>query len=103
MNLGIFTGNLGRDPELRQHNGDNVLGFPIGVQVGTRDKPQTMWIDCAIWGLIALIVQVIVYYLLRLTIPNLSERIANGELAAALWLGFISVAAGMLSAASMAL
>ncbi len=50
MNLGIFTGNLGRDPELRQHNGDNVLGFPIGVQVGTRDKPQTMWIDCAIWG-----------------------------------------------------
>lgn len=50
MNLGIFTGNLGRDPELRNHNGDNVLGFPIGVQVGTRDKPQTMWIDCAIWG-----------------------------------------------------
>ena len=34
MNLGIFTGNLGRDPDLRSHNGDNVLGFPIGVQVG---------------------------------------------------------------------
>lgn len=50
MNLGIFTGNLGRDPELRAHNGDNVLGFSIGVQTGTRDKPETMWIDCALWG-----------------------------------------------------
>jgi single-strand DNA-binding protein len=50
MNLGIFTGNLGREPELRAHNGDNVLGFSIGVQTGTRDKPETMWIDCALWG-----------------------------------------------------
>ena len=50
MNLGIFTGNLGRDPDMRQHNNDNVLGFPIGVQVGTREKPMTMWVDCAIWG-----------------------------------------------------
>lgn len=50
MNLAIFTGNLGRDPELRAHNGDNVLGFSIGVQTGTRDKPETMWVDCALWG-----------------------------------------------------
>lgn len=50
MNLTILTGNLGRDPELRQHNGDNILNFPIGVQVGSRDNPQTMWVDCAIWG-----------------------------------------------------
>lgn len=50
MNLGIFTGNLGRDPELRQHNGDNILNFAIGVQTGTRDKPETMWVDCALWG-----------------------------------------------------
>lgn len=50
MNLAIFTGNLGRDPELRAHNGDNVLGFSIGVQTGTKDKPETMWVDCALWG-----------------------------------------------------
>ena len=60
-------------------------------------------IDCAIWGVIALIVQIAVYYLVRLTIPDLSERIQKGELAAAIWLGLTSVTAGMLSAASMAL
>ena len=60
-------------------------------------------VDCAIWGVIALIVQIAVYYLVRLTIPDLSGRIQKGELAAAIWLGLTSVTAGMLSAASMAL
>jgi single-strand DNA-binding protein len=50
MNFSIFTGNLGRDPELRQHNGDNILNFPIGVQTGNKEKPETMWVDCALWG-----------------------------------------------------
>ena len=50
MNITILTGNLGRDPELRQHNGDNILNFAIGVAIGTKDKPETMWVDCALWG-----------------------------------------------------
>jgi single-strand DNA-binding protein len=50
MNLATLSGNLGRDPELRQHNGDNILNFAIGVQIGTKDKPETMWVDCALWG-----------------------------------------------------
>jgi len=50
MNLSILSGNLGRDPELRTHNGDNILNFAIGVQTGTKDKPETMWVDCALWG-----------------------------------------------------
>lgn len=50
MNISILTGNLGRDPELRAHNGDNILNFAIGVAIGTKDKPETMWVDCALWG-----------------------------------------------------
>lgn len=50
MNLAILTGNLGRDPELRAHGGDNILNFAIGVATGTREKPETMWVDCALWG-----------------------------------------------------
>ena len=57
--------------------------------------------DCMIWALIALIVQIIVYYLVRIPVPNLSARIAAGELAAAIWLGLSSLAAGALNAASM--
>jgi single-strand DNA-binding protein len=50
MNLAILSGNLGRDPELRAHGGDNILNFAIGVATGTKDKPETMWVDCALWG-----------------------------------------------------
>lgn len=81
--------------------GASAIGFALPLTSAISHSANV--IDCLIWGLIALIVQVLVYYLVRLTIPNLSERIANGDLAAALWLGFTSVAAGMLSAASMAL
>jgi putative membrane protein len=57
--------------------------------------------DCLIWALIALIVQIIVYFLVRVPVPKLSERIAAGELAAAIWLGLASLAAGALNAACM--
>ena len=50
---------------------------------------------------IALIVQITVYFLVRVPVPKLSERIASGELAAAIWLGLSSLAAGALNAACM--
>ncbi len=58
-------------------------------------------LDCIIWGLIALIVQVIVYFAARIPVPNLPQRIAAGDLAPAIWLGMASLAAGALSAASI--
>jgi single-strand DNA-binding protein len=50
MNIAILSGHLGRDPELRAVNGDQVLSFSIGVSVGPRDNQETMWVDCSIWG-----------------------------------------------------
>lgn len=58
-------------------------------------------IDLAIWGLVAIVVQLAVYALVRLVLPNLSSRIASGELAAALFLGAASLAAGVINAAAM--
>jgi putative membrane protein len=58
-------------------------------------------VDCLIWSLIALIVQIVVYYVVKIPVPNLSAKIAAGELAAAIWLGLASLAAGALNAASM--
>jgi putative membrane protein len=58
-------------------------------------------LDCLIWALIALIVQVVVFYLVKVPVPNLSTRIAAGELAPAIWLGLASLAAGLLNAACM--
>ena len=58
-------------------------------------------VDCVIWAIIALIVQVIVYFAVRIPIPNLAARIAAGDLAPAIWLGLASLAAGAINAASM--
>jgi putative membrane protein len=58
-------------------------------------------IDCLIWSVIALTVQIAVYYIVKIPVPNLSARIAAGELAPAIWLGLSSVAAGAINAASM--
>jgi len=37
-------------------------------------------VDMAIWGVVALIVQIIAYYAARIPLPDLSQRIAAGEL-----------------------
>jgi len=58
-------------------------------------------LDLIVWGLVALAVQIVVYWLVRLLVPNLSERIASGELSSALFLGAASVAAGIVNAAAM--
>ena len=58
-------------------------------------------IELALWGVIALIVQVLVYLLIRLPMPRISERIEADELAAGIWLGACSIVAGILNAASM--
>ena len=58
-------------------------------------------VDCAVWGIVALIVQIVVFYLVCLPIPKISERIEKGEIASGLWLGVSSLAGGILNAASM--
>jgi len=80
--------------------GLSVVGFALPVTSAIGHSANI--VDCAMWAVIALIVQVIVYYLVRLTVPQLSQRIERGELAPAIWLGLISATAGLISAASMA-
>ena len=57
--------------------------------------------DCAIWGVVALLVQVIIFFLVCLPIPGISKRIEKGEVASGLWLGVASLAGGLLNAAAM--
>jgi putative membrane protein len=55
------------------------------------------------WGVVALLVQIIIYWLVRLILPDLPRRIAAGEVTAALFLGCVSLATGMISAAAMSI
>ena len=58
-------------------------------------------VDFIAWGGIALVVQIAIFYLVRLPIPKISERIENGETASGLWLAAASLGGGLLNAASM--
>src|ERR1041385_3356015 len=59
--------------------GMSTIGFalPLTSAIGHANDI----VDMTIWGIIALIVQVIVYFLARIPVPDLSRRIAAGELA----------------------
>ncbi len=58
-------------------------------------------VDLLVYGCVAILVQIIVYWLVRIMLPNLSQRIAQGEVAAALFLGAASLAGGVVTAASL--
>jgi putative membrane protein len=79
--------------------GLSLLGFALPL-ASVIAHTETL-IDCMVWSLIALVVQVIVYFVVRIPIPDLPKRIAAGELAPAIWLGLTSLAAGALNAASI--
>jgi putative membrane protein len=87
------------DPAAAIALGLSLIGFVIPVVSAIMHTVNV--IDCLIWSVIALIVQIAVYYIVKIPVPNLSARIAAGELAPAIWLGLSSIAAGAINAASM--
>ncbi len=51
MNVFSFTGNLGKDAELRHTaNGDPVVGFSVAVKSGFGKGEKTIWIKCSKFG-----------------------------------------------------
>lgn len=58
-------------------------------------------LELVLWGLVALVIQILVYFLIRLPMPRISARIESDEVAAGIWLGACSIVAGILNAASM--
>ena len=79
--------------------GFSLVGFALPL--GSAIVHAQGIVDLLVWGLVALAVQIVVYWLVRLVMPNLSQRIAGGEMAAALFLGAASLSAGIINAASM--
>jgi putative membrane protein len=62
---------------------------------------STNVIEMAQWAVVAMVIQIFVYFLVRMPMPKISERIENNEVAAGIWLGVASLVGGMLNAASM--
>ncbi|WP_263078373.1 DUF350 domain-containing protein [Endozoicomonas sp. Mp262] len=58
-------------------------------------------VDMLIWGTVALAIQLFAFFGLRLFFPKISECIANNEMATGIWLGTVSLSAGLLNAACL--
>src|SRR4051812_45863214 len=86
---------------IRQGNPAAVIAF-VGALVGfvlpltTAMENSANWVDFVIWTLIAAIVQIAAYFLARLLMPDVSNRIVAQEIAGGAWLGGIAVVCGML-------
>lgn len=76
-----------------------LIGFvlPLASAVEHSLNPY----DLAIWATIALVVQLLVYAATRLVLPDVGRDIPAGKVASGVFLGALSVGAGILSAASM--
>ena len=77
----------------------SVIGFVLPLESAIENAQTNM--ECILWGGIALIVQLSAFFVVRMFLPRLSERIKAGEISAGIVLAVISVSVGMINAASM--
>lgn len=58
-------------------------------------------VDMIIWAMVALVVQILVFVVLKIVFSHLIEDIAQDHIGPAVFMAFVSVAAGLINAASM--
>jgi putative membrane protein len=76
-----------------------LLGFviPLGVVI----QHSVSIPDLITWGVVVLAVQVVTFLIARLAIPNLSQKITDGDISAGLFTGGVALAVGLLNASCM--
>ncbi|HLX22003.1 MAG TPA: DUF350 domain-containing protein [Usitatibacter sp.] len=77
----------------------SILGFVVPLASAIQHSANL--VDMAIWGLIALFVQVGAFVVVKLLIPSVTHDIPAGNGAQGFFLGSLSLAVGLLSAACM--
>ncbi len=76
-----------------------VLGFI--VPLASAVKHSVSLVDMALWGAVALVVQVAAFVAVKLMVPRITDDIAAGQQAQGFFLGAISLGVGMLNGACM--
>jgi len=76
-----------------------MIGFSIAL--GSAATNSISVLDFVVWAIIALIAQVLAYRIVRYFMPLISQRIEGDEWPAGMVLGGMSIAIGILNAASM--
>ncbi|MGF1762217.1 DUF350 domain-containing protein [Aliivibrio kagoshimensis] len=76
------------------------IGYSLAIASAATNSVGIL--DFALWGVVALVAQVIAFAIVRFGfMPKLVERIINNEIPAAVVMGSMSIAIGILNAACM--
>ena len=76
-----------------------VIGFAIPLAAAIEHSVNL--VDMAIWGLVALGVQVLAFVVVKLLVPSIPRDIPADRTAAGFFLGALAIAVGVLNAACM--
>lgn len=79
--------------------GGALIGFALPLSSAITHSLSLL--DCAVWGAVALIVQVLTFVVLRIAIRQLPERINQGEIATGVLSAATAIAVGLINAACM--
>lgn len=79
--------------------GGALIGFALPLSSAITHSLSLL--DCAVWGAVALIVQVLTFVVLRIAIRQLPERINQGEVATGVFSAAAAIAVGLINAACM--
>ena len=77
-----------------------LLGFEVPLASVIAHSAAIL--DLVVWGIIALIVQLCGFLVVRLVLPHLPQAIEDGNIADAVFLAGVSLSLGILTAACMA-
>lgn len=76
-----------------------IIGMVLPLSSAVQNSVNL--IDLGVWCTIALVVQLVVFMVARIALPNIVQDIPAGKQASGIFLGAISIAAGLLNAAAM--
>lgn len=78
----------------------SLIGYSLPLAAAAMGSRALL--EFVVWGLIGIVLQIAIYWLFRVVfLPDVSRRIEAGELAAGIMLGALSLAGGIINAASM--
>lgn len=91
---------------IKENNRAAAVGFAgafIGyvIPLSSAAINSVSLIDYITWGIVALVVQLLIYGAVRLYMPGLSQHIRDNEVASGIFLGAASLSGGILNAACM--
>jgi putative membrane protein len=91
----IREGNVAASTSL----GGAVIGFVLPLASAVQNSASL--IDMLVWALVALVVQLLAYFLVHRLLPHLPRDVADGKLASGVFLAAVAIALGLLNAACL--